>query len=90
MRSRKPQETEGDARGWVNMLFKILESRFQALTLDLSHALPQGDVTPIQHTEDTKDVPSGKGGWHRPVALEYARHWNMRCRSPPNLISRAM
>ena len=29
---------------------------------------------PIQHTEDTKDVPSGKMGWHRPVALEYARH----------------
>ena len=32
----------------------------------------------IQHTEDTKDVPSGKRGWHRPVALEYARHWNMQ------------
>ena len=44
----------------------------------------------IQHTEGTKDVPSGKGGWHRPVTLEYARPWNMRCRSPPNLISRAM
>ena len=42
------------------------------------------------HTEGTKDVPSGKGGWHRPVILEYARPWNMRCRSPPNLISRAM
>ena len=27
---------------------------------------------PIQHTEGTKDVPSGKGGWHRPVTLEYA------------------
>ena len=26
----------------------------------------------IQHTEDTKDVPSGERGWHRPVALEYA------------------
>ena len=32
----------------------------------------------IQHTEDTKDVPSGKRGWHRPMALEYARHWNMQ------------
>ena len=27
----------------------------------------------IQHTEDTKDVPSGKREWHRPMALEYAR-----------------
>ena len=26
----------------------------------------------IQHTEGTKDVPSGKRGWHRPS------HWNMR------------
>ena len=32
----------------------------------------------IQHTEDTKDVPSGRRGWHRPVALEYARLWNMQ------------
>ena len=42
---------------------------------------------PIQHTEDTKDVPSGKRGRHRPVALEYARPWNMQCRSPKNLAS---
>ena len=32
----------------------------------------------IQQTEDTNDVPSGKRGWHRPMALEYARHWNMQ------------
>ena len=37
-------------------------------------------LTPIQHTEDTKDVPSGKRGRHRP--MEYARPWNMKCRSP--------
>ena len=42
---------------------------------DHSHVVK---VIPIQHTEDTKDVPSGKREWHRPVALEYARHWNMR------------
>ena len=31
---------------------------------------------PIQYTKDTKDVPSGKRGWHRPVAPEYAwRHF---------------
>ena len=35
-------------------------------------------VWAIQHTEDTKDVPSGNRGWHRPVALEYARPWNMQ------------
>ena len=39
-------------------------------------------LQPIQPSEGTKDVPSGKGGLHRPIALEYAPPWNMRCRSP--------
>ena len=38
---------------------------------------PEGGA--IQHTEDTKDVPSGQRGWHRPMALEYAaaREWHI-------------
>ena len=46
------------------------------------------ELRSIQTSEGTKDVPSGKGGWHRPVALEYVLLWNMLCRYPPNLTSR--
>ena len=32
----------------------------------------------IQHTEETKDVPSWKSGWHKPMALKNAQPWNMQ------------
>ena len=38
----------------------------------MGHPVIQALLYTFQHTEDTKNVPSGKRGWHRPMALEYA------------------
>ena len=53
-------------------------SKKQYMAIKISQQKTFFLLNPIQHTEDTKDVPSGKRRWHRPMGLEYARHWNMR------------